>query len=409
MTKNTVYDVTISEILLLIRRNWKFIVITTIIFILLCGGFKLATINQGESGTLQNEDYARDAEVYELFQNAQKNIPPSFKEEWKRVYWDRVDNPIFSIDPFNCEYEQIVIRFKDGNNNHDWTVSNWISQADNQELFGSEADSLSDFKSTIVTLGESTESGETAVQLLSVQNYDTDSAARYLEKHFRKCAEKDGITIDGISRVTAKGYNDSVREYQKRNRDDFSSIYSALENSGNIERHIPNPGDLQEDKSSRIKGLIKYCLIGLILGIIAGSVLVFMRAARKREILSARQVEDTYKLELLSDCSSNSNTSLDVLNANLDIMAGEHSSIAVVTSDSIKGMADIIERWSEISNRTFFLCTDIFDNPAMIESLKKTKGIVLGIKLGDSKLEQVQSVLLRAEKLGQHVLGFVLI
>ena len=417
MISNVKYEVSIFEILSLVKRKWKLICVLMVIFMLLCGGYAVLSSESSQQKEHQeqqiNADYNADKEYYETFKKSQEIIPDSLKREWAVVYHDRAENPVFSINPSECEYEQIVIRFE-GNSNHNWTVNNWISTADNQKLFGELESKFAKYKTVLISTARTDDErttvfDETVVQVLSVTGFDAKKAADYLEKHFRKCATDENIVIEGISKAHIVGYNDNLWVYVDNNRGRIISLYNAFDTSSKLDRFITDPGDPQTGESNEIKDIIKYCLVGLVLGFIIGTALITISVFFKRKIISARQVADTFELELLSDCSVQSDVALEVLNANLDIMAGNQSNIIIVVDEVIKGLEDISSTWTDKSDRTFTLCTDIFDNPEMIEALKTTDGIIIGIKLGESRLETIQRVLLRANKLEQKVLGFVLL
>lgn len=412
MTKKVEYDISVFELLSLIKHRWKLIGTIVVLCILLCGGYKALNGSGEIQETQSTADYERDLSVYDYYSETQQDFPAGLKNDWKEICYDRLNNPIFSVNPYNCEYEQIVVRFNDDKGNHAWTVSNWISKTDDHKLFQMKDTYFSDYKSSLVLVAQNRnmiETTEVAVQVVSVEDFDINAAADYLVRHFKQCAKEDNIDLSGISMANMKGYNRDVEAYQQNNRDKFNSISSALYNSGSMGSYIKAPQIQQENQGRNYTSIVKFCIMGLILGIIIGCVLALLDAIRKCEVISARQIENTFDLELLSDCSSGSEMSLDVLNANLDVMTENHSKIAIVADDTVGEISEISSAWSEMSDRSFIACTDIFDNPETIEALRTADGIVIGTKIGKSKLGQIQRVLLRAEKLNLKVLGYVLL
>ena len=407
MAKNAEYVISIVEILKLIKRRWKFVGIIALIFIILCGGYKAFSGSEGEA-VQPNAYYDIDKAYYDYYADTLQDINTSLKADWQRICEERLNSPIYSVDPYQCDYEQIVIRFKDEIGSHDKTVQNWILKADNSKLFGEKEKDYSDYKSDLILVGDAKLSSETDVQLISVEGFDTKEAADYLIKHFAACAKEDNLDIAGISRATAKGYNRNLDNYLQDTRNRYNVVYTSFMNSKALYSYITEPQQPQIQQS-KSKDVIKFALVGLILGLIVSIAWIFFDVIRKREIISVSQIENAFDLELLSDCSSGSDSALDVLNANLDVMTGEHNKIAIIADKSIKEIDDIVSKWTQESDRSFELCKDIFDNPATIEALNSTEGIVVGVRLGKSKLEQIQRIVLRAEKLGQRVLGFVLL
>lgn len=408
------FNITILELMLVIKRKWKTVCVFMLAFMLLCGGYKLLSDLSDQKQIQPDANYEEEMKTYGEFQSSREEIPGTLQSEWERIYHDRTDNPIFSLNPYQCEYEQIVLRFDNKGSNYDWTVKNWISKADNHELFGEQEETLSSYKYALVSIGrtlseQTSFSNETAVQVLSIDGFDAKIAADYLMKHFKKCAADDNLNIEGISRARIQGYNENVGTYQDKSRARMTSIYLSIEDTNNIDRYVAAPVTPQDTGVSSIRHAVKYGIIGLVLGFIIGAAIVSFGTVRRREILSTRQIEDTFHLSLLSDCSSGDELCIDVLNANLDLMTDKKGSFMVVADQSINGIEDIPSKWAKESGNSFIVATDSFDNPETIEALKTTDGIILGIRIGKSRIDQVQKVLQRVQTLKQRVLGYVLL
>lgn len=413
MTKNVDYEISVLDILKLIVQKNKFICIIALICLLLCGGYKAITGGSEEVAIPAETNYEKDLELFQYYKEIEQELPTAFKADWEKICREKMSNPIYSIDPFKCKYTQIVIRFGDEIDNHSQTVQNWIYKADNNKLFGEKAEALSDYKNTLVVVDWSEEQApllsETTVQLIAVDGFDIEKATDYLLDFFNQCARSENIDVVSFSEADAEGYNSFVDQYQENNRRLYGSIYNSLVYSKNMQTYITEPQLPQENSTSKVKEVIKFAIIGLILGLIIGIVLVLLNAIRKREIISKNQIENAFNLELLSDCSTENETAIDVLNANLDVMTGEHNVIAIIADESIKEMDELVSAWNQQSDRTYLLCNDIFETPSTIEDLRTAAGVVIGVKIGQSKLEQIQKVILRTDKLKQKVLGYVLI
>lgn len=412
MTKNADYEISISEVITLLKRRWKIICILMLVFVVLCGGYKAISSRGAEQAGQSYEEFEKDKAFYDYSIEIQQDFPDSLKADWERTSYDKVNNPIFSVDPYKCEYDQIVIRFNGEDSNYGWTVSNWIFSADNKKLFGNNGDSLADYKSSLIVIGQNeldTKASDTAVQIIKVEGFDTKQATDYLIDHFKACSVEDNVVIEGLSESNCLGYNHYVDNYQQRNIIRYNSLYANFANSKSFSSYITEPVNPDNEKNGKLNDIIKFCLIGLILGFVIGIVFILFEVIYKREIISAKQIERAFDLELLSDFSSGHEASLDVLNANLDLMTGVGNKIAVIVDNSINDVVDIPSKWTEQSDRSYILCTDIFDNPDMIEGLRNTDGIVIGVKIDKSKPEHIQKVILRANKLNIKVLGFVLL
>lgn len=408
MKTNAEFEISLSDVWLLIKRRWTLITIIILTFVVLCCGYKIFTNNTAP--LQQNDNYSQEKEFYDSFQESQQLVSDSLKIEWQRINTELMENPVLSLNPHNCTYERIVLRFSVDDTNHNLSVENWICKADDTKLFGSKKKLLSNYKYGIIAVEKGEQStqptNETAVDVFSVEGFDAKKGAEYLINHFSNCAAEEKMLLEGCSLAEKEGYSEILYRYQKDCRDEITSIYGALEKTKNSTSFINEP---RQPQDGELKEIIKYAILGLILGTVMGIGLIIIIAIRKDAVISVRQIENAFNIELLSDCSSGSKAAVDVLNANIDILTRDDSSIMIIVDDSFEGIKEMVSSWSEGGGRDFIVCTDIFDDPTMIEALQDIDGVVLGIKIGTSKLEQLQRNILRVEKLNQNLIGYVLL
>lgn len=415
MTKTIDVDISVREILNIILQRRKLILIIAVVCAVLGGAYGMLKAQYESDGIKpmtekQQTQYEEDMADFEAYQESREVVPRVIKSEWVSLYRDMKDNPIYDVDPQHCEYEQIVIHFE-GGGNYDKTLSNWIAGANDNKLFGDSADILSKYKSSIVFSENyplQQETDETTVQIIAVDNFDSAEAAKYLVQYFKSKASSEDMTIEQISTEHMTGYNKNLAEYQKNSRDAIVSTYNSLNSVSNLKGVFAEPSAQQTSTPSTGKKTMKYGMAGLILGLILGIGLAVFSVLRSGCIVSPRQVEELFELELLSDFSHGSEAARDVLDANLDVMAGEGSDIAIV-ADACDDIDRYAEEWNADDGRRYIPVKSIFDDPEGIEKLNNAEGIVICVSIGESKLANIQRIILRTDKLKKPVLGYVLI
>jgi len=370
MTKNVEVDISIKEILSIMRQHWKLLLILALICTVLGSGYGLhkarAIYNNVEPITNdQQVAYEKEVEDYALFLESQKNQPAILQSEWLDLYNDQKNNPIFTVDPYNCEYEQLVIRFAD-KGNYDKTIDNWIAEADKGRLFGDSGDKLTKYSNSLIFSGvdgneyeAQYETDESVVQLIKVDSFNSSKAAEYISSYIKQKAEKSELVIQGVSVVHMSGYNVNVAEYQRKSRDAAISLYYALSGISNMKNVMNEPLQPQIASSSVvIKETSKYSLVGLIMGLILGISLALFPVLRKGSIISRRQIEEIFDLELLSDFSRRSEAAIEVLNANLDVISGDNSKIMLI-GDSEEEAIAFVSKYCTEGGREFIVGYDI--------------------------------------------------
>lgn len=416
MRKNAETDYSITELLLITRSWWKKLIVFALLGALLFAGYGIISAKDASDemkttsgGT--NTDFQKDQESYDLYQKNKDSAPSSLKSEWADLYEDHSNNPIYSVNPYQCEYEQIVLRFEDAS--HDDNVMNWIMSADDKQLFGEAEKQLAPFKSSLIITpirnSDYVEVKDTTVQIIRVEGFDVEKAADYLKGFFLDQSKKEDLAIKGLSVSKAEGYNANVANYQKNSREALTSVYNALDKANNVGAFISKPVTDETEKTSGIKDLVKYVLAGLVLGILIGVAVMAFSIVKRNCIISRRQIEERFDIEMLADYSSGEKLALDVLNANLDLMTKEGNQIMVISLPVDNCELNPVDYWNKQGDRHFTRGYDLSNDPETIDALQDKDGIVLCVRLGLSKPEDIQRTVLRAQVLKKPVLGYVLV
>lgn len=406
----------IAEILSLSTVHWRKLIVFVLAGILLFCGYGLFSMKADKAAETpaagsENSIEKKDTETFDLYQKNKDSAASALKREWAEIYEDHSNNPIYSVNPYECEYQQIVLRFDDAS--HDDNVINWVMKADNKSIFGDTEEKLVKYKSSLIITpirsSDYVEAKDTTIQLIKVDGFETENAADYLKGFFIKQAKADNLEIKGISESRVIGYNPNVASYQRNGRDALASVYAALDRANNVSAFLSKPVNTEANKTSKIKDLIKYAMAGLVMGLLIGIAVTVIPVIRRNCIISRRQIEENFEIDMLADYSRNDEQSLDVLNANLDLMTKEENRIMVIGLPSEKQEMNPADDWNKRSKRTYEKGYDLSNDPETIDTLQRDDGIVLCIRFGVSKPDDIQRIVLRARVLKKPVLGYVLI
>lgn len=372
----------------------------------------------------EQEWYDENLEMTGEYSPLAKEAMVKFRREWLRLGTVFRDHPLMKLDAGACEWENIVIQFENGSGNHKGLVSGWIQSADEKLVFGSESDKLARYKSDLLDIDD--QEGETTVQAIAVDGWDIESAASYLKNWFAEQADKDGIQVDGIVVTHCSGHLKKIEEYRVNLSNMMTLMMGSITNVNSIAAAFPMPVPPTATGGSgiSIKSVIKYVIAGFVLGLILGFCIVMFRLLRRGCIISRRQVESTFGLELLGDLSGGSSGSRNpdgsgrtggstgtspvaVVNANLDLMIGGDGGVMLIGVGEKVDAVSVASALSSGSSHEVVVGVDLIDDATTIDRLQGVDGIMIGIRIGESRVADINRLMLRAGTLGKNVLGWV--
>ena len=458
MTRDVEMELSLWEMLLAVKRHWVMVLLCMVVCAVLGGVLGYVRISSGIGEVSQTDPGAATEDLSKISKEHVEYAEELFKEnkaqteefdafnkeqvESLRAEWDhlkdiRANDPLMKLDPLNADVERITFSFEKGS--HASMVYDWIQEADEKSLFGDAAEDIVKHKNDLIIIngvsatgtanaglgaGGSEYSGETTVSVIAVDGFDAKKAVTYLKSWISSKASAVGFSVVAVSSSHLSGENAYVKAYQQSITDRMTDIQNRLAGLyqaaisvvappafENVADDSVSAADTVVDTAAGVslKDLMKYVLIGFVVGLIAGAAIAIFLTLKKGCVLSMRQVEETFGLELLSDCSSDKGASADILNANLDVMVGEGTAVMLLSSyaDAESSVSSLVSAWNDGGSREFIAGRDIIDDSDTIDALSGVEGILLGVKIGESKLTDIQRVLIRAKKLGKAVLGYV--
>lgn len=415
MTRNVEMEISLWELILSIKRWWKVIVLAGIICALLGGAAGYIS----ESSQLKRQDESMIAEQEqkkEWFIDNQKMYEESgevcedalikMREMWLRLAKMQKQHPLMQVDPYQCEWENITLRFDSDSGYHYGTVFNWLQDAESAKVFGDAVDDLEEYKNDLILIDD--RECETTVLVVKVPGFDIEPASAYLLDLLQQEAKNSGVNVTSVTSKHVTGYLYRVADFIKYTRDTMNTVQGTMNNVMNVTSAFPQPQEPETLITSISKrAILKSAIMGFLLGLIAGAAFMMVLTMKQGRVISRRQIEDTFDLEQLGDCSREHSAFVDVLNANLDVMTGVNSRIMILPTVKDEKISDIATKLNEQQEREFIAGKDIADDSETIDALYDAVGIVIAVQIGKSRIADIQRILLRARRLDKKVLGFI--
>ena len=435
MNRDVEMELSIWEMLLSVKKYWRIVLIVAAVCLAAGGVFGYVRLKNAEQAAEEEQDeefkdYRKEPEHQEyakaLFEENQKlseeaeeinsEMAPRLRKEWQRLKERYENHPFAKQDPYHCNRVRTTVLFDGADGNHDSMLYDWIMTADEDKLFGDAKDKLAPYKRELISSGAgSSNSYEAIFTLIAVDGFDTSAALSYLKKYIIGKARSDGFRVKGYTTSTDTTYYSAILDFQNGMVSSMTGVQSSLNSMYETAMKVvepPNFEEVVEEPETKSTGisltrLAKYGLIGLILGVFIGVVVAIFLTLRKGCLMSARQVEDTFGLERLGDFSGENPGALDILNANLDVMISEGNGVMVLGSPGDEKLMSAVAGWNEKSDRPYAAGRDIFDDSETIDALSSVEGIILGVRIGESRLMDIQRLMLRATKLNKKILGYI--
>ena len=423
MTRDVEVELSIWEMLLAAKNHWIMVLLIAVLCAALGGVFgyvrQTGTGDEDASGrqeaieeidkqkehnevikTLFDENKKLRETSDELYEAAAEQL----RNEWKRLSEQKERNPFANIDPLECSSSRLTILFEKKTGNHLSMVYDWIQGADDKALFGDAASDLSEFKNDLITVGSGTSGADEAVlTVYDADGCDADKVIDYLKNYITSKSAEIGIKVQGTTTSHSTGYNSHAYDVQQSYVSRLSAIQDSLDSIYERISTVVEEPQVEEPQIEEVAEPVPQS--GPSMSIILAIFIVIHKGC----VLSMRQVEDTFGLERLGNLAKGEDVSLEVLNSNLDVLIGNDKSVMILGSSADDPTKEYADKWNSQGSRKFVAGKDLINDSATIDALSDVEGILLGVVIGKSKHSDIQGVLIRANKLGKNVLGYVVI
>ena len=444
MTRDVEVELSLFEMVLAAKKHWVMILLVAVLCAVIGGVFGYIRKSQSTDTEVSTEELTEEHEVKKVYNEFVKELyeenikmreesdeiysdaAEKYRNEWNRLSELRNKHPLCKLDPADSTSFRLTMLFRK-TGTHLSMIYDWIQEADDKSLFGDTAGEFSEYKNDLIRFGsENVAQDEAVINVYSVEGFDAKKAVAYLKEYIATKSHAMGLTIVGITSSKYSGYDSYVYDFQKDIMNRMTDIQGSLDSlykraTTVIEEPVIEEPATEEPATEEaavvpatqtgisIKDLMKYAIIGFIGGLFIGIVIAIFIVIKKGCVLSMRQVEDTFGLERLGNCAKGEDVSLDVLNANLDVLVGDDKNIMLLGSSAEDNIEEYVNKWNAQSDRKFVPGKDLINDSATIDALSDVEGILLGVIIGKSKHSDIQGVLIRANKLGKNVLGYVVI
>ena len=433
MTRDVEVERSLLEMVLAAKKHWVMVLLISVLCAVIGGVFGYIRKSQSTDTEVSMEElteelktkkehnefikdsFDENSKMREASDEVYEDISKTYRAEWYRLSELREKHPICKLDPSECTSARLTILYKQETGSHNSMIRDWIRNADEKDLLGDKADELKDYKNDLIHI-DSGGQDEALISVYEVDGLDVDKTIGFLKEYIASKSRVAGLTIVGTSSSEYTGYDEYVYQFQLDITRKMSEIQDTLDSIYKRATTVVEEPVIEEVADTPvvqtgvgIKDLLKYAIIGFIGGLFVGIVLAIFIVIRKGCVLSMRQVEDTFRLERLGNCAKGEDVSLDVLNANLDVLVGDDKKIMLLGSSAEDNTEEYVNKWNAQSERKFVAGKDLINDSATIDALADVEGILLGVVIGKSKHSDIQGVLIRANKLGKNVLGYVVI
>ena len=435
MTRDVEVELSLLEMVLAAKKHWVMVLLIAVLCAVVGGVFGYVRKSQSADTEVSTEELTEELEakkahneyiktsfeenskIREKSDEVYSDAAEKYRNEWNRLSELMDKHPLCKLDPSDSTSYRLTVLFKQETGSHLSMIYDWVQESDDNSLFGDSSGELSEYKNDLIRLGRD-EAGqdEAVIRVYSVDGFDAGKAVGYLKEYITTKSRAAGLTIVGTTSSECSGYDDYVYGFQKEITSKMAEIQDSLDSLFKRATTVVEEPAIEEvadvpatQTGISIKDLMKYAIIGFIGGLFVGIVLSIFIVINKGCVLSMRQVEDTFRLERLGNCAKGEDVSLDVLNANLDVLVGDDKKIMLLGSSAEDNTEEYVNKWNSQSNRKFVAGKDLINDSATIDALSDVEGILLGVVIGKSKHSDIQGVLIRANKLGKNVLGYVVI
>lgn len=412
---------TIKDYRKIIRNNIAFIIFIGLILAIFTGGYRLLSgmksVSSGESA-VNNAGYEAELEAFNAEKDSllavEKRLEKNIGTAWKTAE----ENPIMLLDSGKCEYELLTINYVEPNISRNASVKQFISQMDEEQLFGDSNDILKTYKNDIVFVPYNNKDlmfeskGQTAVFIFDTDLTDSSIISENLKKALNNKGEIGGAKISSVDIAHMTGDSQTLYYRQREIRLNAYNMQDDLRKIKEQDRLLaaPTPAQSGPSKVDIIKSSIKAAIAGLILGIAAGIAVVLFTALNSGVILSKEQFDDLFDMDNLGVIASN-NHDYSIEIANSESLSKDHRKVMILSAQENQkayGFTEQLKKNTEVSDK-FVYGSDIINNQDTLYHIIDTDGVILVIEKGKDSVTDIQKIMKRLGSFKKEILGYLMI
>ena len=399
----------IQDIKKLINRNAKVILLIAIAFGVLCAAYKFINNYKGiesNDSTLDKETYTKQVDDYNnKIANLKKYVSGMDNTINKSSNY-LFDNPIMNIDPYDCVTYSIYITFSNIDSKRTGLVSTWLSKYSGEKYYDGDSNYYNKYKNDFINVYG--DIGEVYIDIYKIKELNVAELTKDLKKYIVNQAKKKNVSIDAIGSEKKVGHSKSLVDKQYVVRNEAITIMEQKANLEEKTRTMPQPKEPSTlDRKTVIKDSLIYLVFGMLLGIVIGLCVVLYRIKNGGYILSIDHMKRLFEIENLGTLTEADSSSEQVLRANICAFSKEKEKIVFIGD----GKNDFSKKIKEfvVPDKTILYGNDIFDEPDTIKKVEESDGVVLCIKLMDSKFEMLQIITNKLANMNKDIIGFIVI
>ena len=416
------YYFSMNECLCLIKANIKHIILGSVAFALILGGVQAYHyLNNHES-----QSAAQDNKVENYYSEWKTDKEVMTKEMEKLLieeYDYVIDHPLLKVSDGTFALKVLSFSFSlKMEQNPD--VESWVNQIDSKELFGPNYKAVEAYRGDLIECMEfindipsdqsPTQSSDQSsaiwqIKVYDIEEYDVDNVLSVITETIMDNAEKEGILINSHSIVNKTPSSKEVselREYITNRVTRLQEKIVGLKTS----QALSEPVNSQIKVESGLKRVFAFALIGFIFGGCLVILFLVVKTIYSNKVLTTRQIETFLKLVNIGhyDGSKASAHLVDVTICALNGTTNTPNVLCVSNdrntyiNESIHGLCS-----TEGLKAHYSFGVSGFEDNETLNHIQEIDGIVIPVRLGDTKYSDIENILSWATAIKKNVIGFV--
>lgn len=399
------YIMNISDIIVLLKKNKRFVVIITLVFTIIFSCFGVVNI-LGKKVTQQEQMLSEErANVQSQINNNKDNNIFKTEKELLDAYEKMKENPLMDIGTNNVKYKKMIISFDERSmTDKRYTVEGWIDEIPTKKLFGVNDPILEKYRNDFIFIDGG--AGEVKISIINYKKYDFERVSSIIEKKIRKNAEKYGLKIVAVSSKTKLGFNRNLFEYKDSIRNDINRINNELYSMQNAT--LDQPHGVKASTFSKIVKLLLCVLAGVFIGLIVGVFLLLFKIMRKGSILSERQINEYFKINELYAIDELNDDKLKILDAVVNA-ACKSESFLVAGNMTNENNFVFVEKLDQISDKRYIHVAISNYELETYEHINDSDFVFTIVRIGETTVKDILALKRWADTFKKEIIGYVVI